>query len=337
MAWYRAGTVSVTGGSKVVTGSGTAWAPNVQAGDAFHGPDGRVYEIDFVTSDTSATLVENYAGSTVSGQGYKIQPTQGRVRDLAAMVSQLITEYGSLEAAFTVLAGNVGIGTASPSAKLHVAGATSGEVRVEGPTSFAQFYARAASGASAQLQLDSAGGSGRRFNIASLASGGLSITDETAAAPRIRLSAAGNLGIGTNSPSGLLHLASAAADVFQIIQAPASRDSSLVLAGNGTAPFATSFDLQQDDLGDAWIMNRSARALRLGTSDAPRVVIDAAGNVGVGALVPAARLHVTGTVRLDAAVSTSAAGGAATALPAQPVGYLTINISGTDRKVPFYG
>ena len=127
MSWYRIGTVSVTNGSKVVTGSGTAWAANVQAGDAFHAPDGKVYEIDFVGSDASLNIVDNYAGTTASGQSYKVQPTQGRVRDLAAAVSTLITEYGSLTAALTVLSGNVGIGV-TPAHKFDL-GPASGTVR----------------------------------------------------------------------------------------------------------------------------------------------------------------------------------------------------------------
>lgn len=42
-------------------------------------------------------------------------------------------------------------------------------------------------------------------------------------------------------------------------------------------------------------------------------------------------------VALSAATSTtSATAGAATALPATPQGYLTVNINGTDRKIPYY-
>jgi hypothetical protein len=132
MAWYRIGTVAVTNGSKTVTGTGTVWAANVQAGDAFIGPDGAYNEIDLVNSNTSITLVENYAGTTVaSGGAYKIIPTQGRVRDLAAQVAQLIVDYGEVESALTVDSGRVGLGkTPNASAKLDVAG----QVWVDAPS-----------------------------------------------------------------------------------------------------------------------------------------------------------------------------------------------------------
>lgn len=131
MAWYRIGTVAVTNGSKNVTGTGTAWVNNVQPGDAFIGPDGVYNEVDLVGSNTSITLVDNFGGTTASGVAYKIVPTQGRVRDLAAQVAALILDYGSVEAALTVLSGNVGLGKSpNASARLDVAG----QVWVDAPS-----------------------------------------------------------------------------------------------------------------------------------------------------------------------------------------------------------
>lgn len=39
---------------------------------------------------------------------------------------------------------------------------------------------------------------------------------------------------------------------------------------------------------------------------------------------------------LVGSVSTSATAGAATALPVKPAGYITINVNGTNYKVPYY-
>jgi len=69
--WYRAGTVSVTNGSKKVTGFGTQWATSVikpKKGHAVHAPDGRQYELDYVESDTVMYLVTAYAGVTATGK-----------------------------------------------------------------------------------------------------------------------------------------------------------------------------------------------------------------------------------------------------------------------------
>ncbi|WP_368222716.1 hypothetical protein [Aeromonas sp. s4] len=73
--WYRAGTISVTNGSKKITGFGTLWKTTVlkpDKGHPVHGPDGRIYELDYVESDTVMYIVTAYAGATATGQAYAI-------------------------------------------------------------------------------------------------------------------------------------------------------------------------------------------------------------------------------------------------------------------------
>lgn len=96
MASYDTGTVSVTGGSATVTGSGTAFVANVQPGWLFIGPDGFPISVAAVVSDTSITLSRNYQGSTASGQSYEIVPTTSLTLDLVATVQALITDYGDI-------------------------------------------------------------------------------------------------------------------------------------------------------------------------------------------------------------------------------------------------
>ncbi len=61
------------------------------------------------------------------------------------------------------------------------------------------------------------------------------------------------------------------------------------------------------------------------------------GNFGVGVPSPTSKLHVSGSIRLDGiATSTSANAGPASALPALPVGYISINITGGNFKIPYY-
>lgn len=96
MAWYRAGTVSVTNGSATVTGSGTSFVASVVEGEGFLGPDGRVYEIAAVVSATQLTLAAAYTGSTASGQGYAILPTQSALADLAAEAAQLVSSFAAV-------------------------------------------------------------------------------------------------------------------------------------------------------------------------------------------------------------------------------------------------
>ena len=66
---YTVGTVSLTNGSKTVTGSGTAWLANAAVGNSFALQGGTVgYQIEAVPGDGSLTLVEPYGGSSASGQ-----------------------------------------------------------------------------------------------------------------------------------------------------------------------------------------------------------------------------------------------------------------------------
>lgn len=109
MAWYRTGTIGVTNGTTAVIGSGTAFVANVSVGEAVLAPDGRLYEVSAVVSDTSLTLASAYLGTTQSGQAYVIVPTQGFIRDLANQAAALVNNYSTL--ANTTGAGKFADGT----------------------------------------------------------------------------------------------------------------------------------------------------------------------------------------------------------------------------------
>lgn len=71
MAQYKTGTVSVTNGSAVVTGTNTLWLSNINAGDAFTvAGTGVIYDVASVDSDTQISLTAPYGGSTASGLIY---------------------------------------------------------------------------------------------------------------------------------------------------------------------------------------------------------------------------------------------------------------------------
>ncbi|MCR9274396.1 MULTISPECIES: pyocin knob domain-containing protein [unclassified Mameliella] len=109
--WLRTGTASVTNGNATVTFTGAdVIAASIRTGDAFHAPDGRVYEIDTIDSATQVTLAQTYLGSTASGQSYAIQPTRGVVTDLYNSVQTLISSVNGYVSG--VLAGLFPAGTA---------------------------------------------------------------------------------------------------------------------------------------------------------------------------------------------------------------------------------
>ncbi|MFN3675594.1 MAG: tail fiber domain-containing protein [Sphingomonas pseudosanguinis] len=95
--WNRAGTVTVTNGSAVVTGNGTNFSfPNAQPGQAFIGPNGLPMEILSVDSATQLTLAVPYTGATANGQPFSILPTASFANDLALAFSGFKNLYGGL-------------------------------------------------------------------------------------------------------------------------------------------------------------------------------------------------------------------------------------------------
>ncbi|QND32178.1 phage tail protein [Sinorhizobium meliloti] len=83
---YVTGTVSVTAGSAVVTGSGTAWATALIAGGFFglDSSNGNPVPILSIDSNTQLTLAKPWRGTTAAGQGYWI------VRDTAYLQQQTV-------------------------------------------------------------------------------------------------------------------------------------------------------------------------------------------------------------------------------------------------------
>ncbi|MCY9821145.1 phage head spike fiber domain-containing protein [Aeromonas media] len=95
--WQRTGNVTVTNGSKTITGFGTKWKTGtlpIQKGHAFYGPDNFAYEVDTVVSDESLTLVEAYRGSTLANQAYRIDITRtSTISQFAADLASLVAKY----------------------------------------------------------------------------------------------------------------------------------------------------------------------------------------------------------------------------------------------------
>ncbi len=71
---YSTGTASFTNGSKTVTGAGTAWLANLDAGMLIQRGSERVYAIASIESDTSLTLRDAYVGVTGAGVAYTARP-----------------------------------------------------------------------------------------------------------------------------------------------------------------------------------------------------------------------------------------------------------------------
>lgn len=100
MTWYKAGTISVTHGSKIVDGVGVDFISNVKAGFCLRGPDFGVYEIGAIDSIMRLELAEPYRGDSGVAQAYGIWQTQGMVMELTRIAAELLNTFGAFRDAW---------------------------------------------------------------------------------------------------------------------------------------------------------------------------------------------------------------------------------------------
>lgn len=116
-------------------------------------------------------------------------------------------------------------------------------------------------------------------------------------------------------------------------QADGPEDTAIQIAG--TTPALSLYETDASADAKAWILAASGGEVTL------RAIND---DGSVGQIIWTATrsaLHVgpaaTGTyLRINGTNTTTATGGAATALPANPTGYIAVNINGTGAKIPYY-
>ena len=200
----------------------------------------------------------------------------------------------------TIAAGNVGIGTASPVRPLQVEAGNSSWVSSVHNTS-------AAAGASGLvvrsdgsgdiLQLQGAGGAG---------------------AERVRITNAGNVGIGTADPQRKLHIADGGSMEIGRDYAGANGIYKTFSTAHLAGSVPSQLDFWFNDSTGAGMSIKSVRdgsfnsqSIEFGThhggiSAGTRMTIDKDGNVGIGTTGPAATLDVGGTGALKMPVGTTA-------------------------------
>lgn len=178
-------------------------------------------------------------------------------------------------------AGAVGIGTASPTALLHV---QLGEIN-----NFARFASGSNAGTS--LALDNSSSGGRRWSLVSSGfnafwPGAFVLVDNTANASRVSVLPNGRVGIGTFDPAFNVHVQSGS-------------DTQIALTGGpeigGELPRTWTLQASGTDYGPGNPLNASFQIVDR-TAGASRLLIDANGNIGIGSTSPSQRLTVAGNV-----------------------------------------
>lgn len=312
MAWYDTGTVSVTNGSATVTGSGTSWSAAVNIGDAFYGPDDKIYEVQSVGSNTSITLADNYEGTTASGQSYKIVPTQGLAASLATDISTLITDFQTV--VDDLGDGEFGNGSASAPSISFSSDTDTGMYRAT--TNAIGF----ATSGTERLRIDN-GGIDVTGAITSTASSTVTATtgtattlistlDSNAAGPNLVLrrergtpaddDEIGNIYFqGKNSTDETVHYVRLRANIEDVTDGVEKSRFYIYMpngSGGNTTPFQIRTDGTGGGVGEVVINEGSAdidfRVESDGNSNMLKVAAST-NRVGIGESAPAARLHIT--------------------------------------------
>ena len=191
--------------------------------------------------------------------------------------------------------GNVGINTSSPEGKLHV--------RADGNETKALLNLQnrdTGSNAASQIAFFNGGidlSDNRYGYIRSLKSGsnGNFLTfgtnaDGAAPGERMRIDSGGNVGIGTTSPDGRLHVSSTGTTRFFI---EGSDGKSEIRANNGNLSFFANQDANASGLNTTVFY-------RNGANESMR--IDSSGNVGIGTNSPAHELDVAGAIQSSSTI-----------------------------------
>jgi hypothetical protein len=233
--------------------------------------------------------------------------------------------------------GNVGIGTTSPGRKLTVSSADDTPIQAT------------SSGANSFIQATGSSGS-VYFGAIGTAFGVLTNTTE-----RMRIDSSGNVGIGTSTPSTLLHASGVGSELrsqntsttqYQSgrvrLKGPAGtyRSTAMVHGNGNTGGTNTYFAIEGADSSDNYLQTMAlydyaSQFWLFSTNNTERMRITSAGNVGIGSSAPITRLYAETPVNTGSTIAFS--GNANATYPATVFGgSFGYNFSAGGAEVDFW-
>jgi hypothetical protein len=263
---------------------------------------------DFIieSGQPSLRFVDNEASQTSFGFG-----ADGNVFYLSsyAYADRFATGRGT--PIMTVYGGNVGIGTTSPAGNLHIYNSSGTADLIldsydNNNDDIIHFRRAGITTDTARIAVQNNDGSAQQNSMKFY-------TGLNEATPKMIISSAGNVGIGTTSPDGTLHVNSGSAGTWvpysltDDLVVEGSTHTGISIASPDTASQFISFSspsrtgLSNSTLEANW--NSGNPYLRLGTSGFATTLNIQSGNVGIGKTNPSEKLDVNGNIKCNNLIS----------------------------------
>ena len=252
---------------------------------AFQNKEGVITDL-LSTTALTVTGAASFAGTIAAGLGSAAAPSYTFIGDtntgiFSPAADTIAFSEGGIERMRIDSSGNLGVGTSSPSAKLHVSDAVNGKILISGTSTSAElelsapipkitFTDTSGGAVDGEIKVD-----GNAMQIA------MNGTE------RMRIDSSGNVGIGTSSPGQKLTVSGASP--FIMVSNTDETQGGIFYedAQNSGERFQTAFDSGSA----AFVFNR----IESTGAVTERLRIDSAGLVGIGTATPNTKLAVEGS------------------------------------------